>query len=166
MRRRATGIEVIEALQGLWALAHALEARSKWMHRELGITGPQRLLVRAIGEAPGCSAREASMRLSLDPGTVSRLVVGLERARLVERHADAADGRRFPLVLTARGRRVNALRQGTVEAAVRQVLGTASRGEARQALTFIRRLTEQLTPSPRGGLRDGRRRPGAPRGAG
>jgi DNA-binding MarR family transcriptional regulator len=148
MRRRANGTEGIDALQGLWALAHALEARSKWMRRQLGITGPQRLLVRVIGETPGCSARTAATRPSLNPGTVSRLVVAPERARLVAREADPGDGRVLRLVLPRAGERVDALRGGTAEAAVREAVEAASPGEAREALRFIRRRAASLVPVP------------------
>jgi DNA-binding MarR family transcriptional regulator len=136
---------VLEVMQTLWALAHALEARSKWMHRNLGVTGPQRLLLRVIGESPGCSPGEASRKLTLNPGTTSRLASGLERAGLVRREEDQADGRRIRLVLTRRGDVVNGHHQGTVEAAAREALAAATPGEARMARKFIRRLTELLT---------------------
>jgi DNA-binding MarR family transcriptional regulator len=145
MKHRPTTPAVLEVMQTLWALAHALEARSKWMHRNLGVTGPQRLLIRVIGESPGCSPGEAARRLTLYPGTASRLANGLVRAGLVRREEDRTDGRRRRLVLARRGEAVNRHNQGTVEAAVRDALASATPGEARMARKFIRRLTESLT---------------------
>jgi DNA-binding MarR family transcriptional regulator len=145
MKHRPTTPAVLEVMQTLWALAHALEARSKWMHRNLGVTGPQRLLIRVIGETPGCSPGEAARKLTLNPGTASRLAAGLERAGLVRREDDQADGRRRRLILTRRGEAVNRHHQGTVEAAAREALASATPGEARMARKFIRRLTESLT---------------------
>jgi DNA-binding MarR family transcriptional regulator len=145
MKHRPTTPAVLEVMQTLWALAHALEARSKWMHRNLGVTGPQRLLIRVIGETPGCSPGEAARKLTLNPGTASRLATGLERAGLVRREDDQADGRRRRLILTRRGEAVNRHHQGTVEAAAREALASATPGEARMARKFIRRLTESLT---------------------
>jgi DNA-binding MarR family transcriptional regulator len=131
-------------MQTLWALDHALEARSKWMLRNLGVTGPQRLLLRIIGESPGCSQGVAAARLRLDPGTVSRLVSGLERQGLIQRGLDPADGRKHRLTLTRRGEALNAQVRGTVEAAVVEALQAASPQEVRQARKFIRQLTERL----------------------
>jgi MarR family transcriptional regulator, organic hydroperoxide resistance regulator len=137
--------EVLDVMQVLWGLAHALEARSKRMQRDLGITGPQRLLLRVVGELPGCGPGVAATRLRLDPGTVSRLAVGLERRKLVRREPDEADGRKQRLVLTARGKLLNRKHRGTVEGAVREALDGATPSEVRSARKFIRRLTQALT---------------------
>jgi DNA-binding MarR family transcriptional regulator len=144
MKERPSELGVLDVMQALWGLAHAMEARSKWMHRNLGITGPQRLLLRVIGENPGCSPGEASRILSLNPGTVSRLAAGLERAGLVKRSEDRNDGRRQRLVLTRRGEGLNRDHRGTVEGAVRQVVHAASTAEVRQARAFLERLTAAL----------------------
>jgi len=145
MRRLDASPAVLEVMQVLWALAHALEARSKRMHRDLGITGPQRLLLRVVGQSPGCAPGEAARRLSLNPGTVSRLAAGLERQKLVRRELDRTDGRKQRLVLTARGVLLNGRHRGTVEGAVREALAGATPSEVRLARKFIRRLTDSLT---------------------
>ena len=144
MAQRLATPSVLEVMQALWALAHALEARSKWMHRNLSVTGPQRLLLRIIGESPGCTPGAAARRLSLNPATASRLASGLERSGLVRREQDRADRRRHRLILTRRGEVVNGHHRGTVEAAVREALADAPPSEVRLALKFIRRLTESL----------------------
>jgi DNA-binding MarR family transcriptional regulator len=114
------------------------------MHRNLGVTGPQRLLLRAIGETPGCSPGEAARKLRLDPGTVSRLAAGLEEAGLLKRAKDRSDARRLRLLLTRRGEAVNGRQAGTVEAAVRETLAAARPGEKKVACRFIHRLTDRL----------------------
>ena len=154
MKARTAAPGVLETMQSLWALSHALEARSKWMLRNLGITGPQRLLLRVIGEAPGCSPGEAARGLSLNPGTVSRLASGLERSGLVRRAEDRSDGRRQRLILTRRGESLNRDARWTVEAAVRASLQGATAAEIRQACAFVDRLVGELalprgTPEPR-----------------
>jgi DNA-binding MarR family transcriptional regulator len=145
MKRLDAAPDVLDVMQVLWALAHALEARSKRMHRDLGITGPQRLLLRVVGQSPGCGPGEAARRLSLNPGTVSRLAAGLERRKLVRREMDQVDGRKQRLVLTARGKLLNGHHRGTVEGAVREALAGATPSEVRLARKFIRRLTDSLT---------------------
>ncbi len=145
MKRSRAATDVVDVLQVLWAFAHALESRSKRMHRDLGITGPQRLLLRIVGESPGCGPGAAARRLSIDPGTASRLAAGLVRQKLVRREVDRVDGRRQHLTLTARGKALNGRHGGTVEGAVREALAGATPGEVRLARKFIRRLTESLT---------------------
>lgn len=147
MTRQRARPDVLEVMQVLWALAHALEARSKRMQRDIGVTGPQRLLLRVIGESPGCAPGVAARRLSLNPGTVSRLVSGLERSGLVRREMDSVDGRKQRLLLTSRGKTLNGHHRGTVEAAVRDTLAAADPSEVRLARKFIRRLTESLAVS-------------------
>jgi len=144
MKRQGGASEAIEVMQVMWALAHALEKRSKWMHRELGITGPQRLVLRVIGDSPGLSPGAAARQLSLNPGTVSRLVAALERSGLVDRNGHDGDGRRQVLTLTRKGKVLNDQRSGTIESAVREALAKSGPGQARAARKFIECLNAAL----------------------
>ena len=144
MKKRNATSPTLDVMQGLWAFAHALEARSKRMHRDIGVTGPQRLVLMVIAEAPGASPGEVARHLRLNPGTVSRLVTALERAKLVRRGEHSLDGRKQRLVLTPRGETLAAQPRGTIEGAVRAALASAAHGEARQARRFLERLTEAL----------------------
>ena len=46
-------------MQQLWKLVHALDVRSKRMAKTLGVTGPQRLVVRILGQSSMMTARGA-----------------------------------------------------------------------------------------------------------
>jgi MarR family transcriptional regulator, organic hydroperoxide resistance regulator len=144
MKRQEGASEAIEVMRVMWALAHALEKRSKWMHREIGITGPQRLVLRVIGDSPGLSPGAAARQLSLNPGTVSRLVAALERSGLVDRNGHDGDGRRQVLTLTRKGKALNDQRSGTIESAVRAALAKSGPGQARAARKFIEGLNAAL----------------------
>lgn len=146
MTKKSSPSDVLEVLETIWELAHAIEARSKRMYRDLGITGPQRLVVRIIGLTPGCNPGEVARRISLDPGTVSRLVTRLVQLKIVRSELDARDRRRQRLTLTARGRTINEDHRGTVEGAVRATLAKAPIGEVRLAGKFIRRLSVAVDP--------------------
>jgi trehalose 6-phosphate phosphatase len=147
----SAGDDPLSILNELWALVHALETSSKRMHRNLGVTGPQRLLVRTIGSRPGCSPGEAARHLRAHPGSVTRLVAGLESLGLVSRKDDPRDRRVVRLELTERGRRVADLRRGTIEEVIRIAMaGATPRGTA-EALAFLRRITAALAASPRPG---------------
>ncbi|WP_234945238.1 MarR family winged helix-turn-helix transcriptional regulator [Anaeromyxobacter sp. Fw109-5] len=113
---------VLEFMRTLWALDHALQSASKRMESRLEITAPQRLVVRIVGRYPGVSAGEVSEILHLHPSTLTGILRRLGDRGLVERRPDPRDARRALLFLSSKGRAVDELRSGTVEAAVRRAL--------------------------------------------
>jgi DNA-binding MarR family transcriptional regulator len=115
-------------MQRLWDLSHALNVRSKKMSRELGVTGPQRIVLRTIGLMPGCSATDIAAALNMHPSTLTGILARLARDKLIQRHVSADDRRRSHLHLTAKGARVDRERKGTAEAAIRRALGRADAG--------------------------------------
>jgi DNA-binding MarR family transcriptional regulator len=123
-RRRPTG-ETLQFMQRLWELVHAIAVRSKRMSKTIGVTGPQRLVIRVVGQSPDATAREIAEILGLHPSTLTGVLARLERQRMLQRKVDPADRRRVRFRLTALGRRIDQERKGTVEAAVRRALGRA-----------------------------------------
>lgn len=112
-------------MQRLWELVHAIAVRSKRMSKTIGVTGPQRLVIRVVGQSPDVTAREIAEILGLHPSTLTGVLARLERQRMLQRKVDPADRRRVRFRLTALGRRIDQERKGTVEAAVRRALGRA-----------------------------------------
>jgi len=136
--------DVLQFMRLLWAIVHALQKTSKRMNAEIGVTGPQRLVLRVVGLFPGIAAGRLAAVLHLHPSTLTGILLRLVGQRLLRRSADPRDRRRAVLLLTARGARVNAANQRTVEAAVRRALAAVparDRAAARRALT---RLAGQL----------------------
>jgi DNA-binding MarR family transcriptional regulator len=135
---------VLQFMQRLWSVAHELQRVSKRMEAELGLTGPQRLALLMIGRVPGVTAGQLAAMLHLHPATLTGILRRLEHARLIGRRTDAADGRRVRLTLTRAGRAANRRRAGTVEAAVREALGLASRHDAAAAARVLVRVAQSL----------------------
>ncbi len=135
---------VLEFLRALWALDHALQSASKRMETTLGVTGPQRFVIRMIGRFPGISAGEVSELLHVHPSTLTGVLKRLEQRGLVVRRSDPADARRALLELTARGRRADANRAGTVEAAARKALEKLPPATLRQTRTLAEAITAEL----------------------
>jgi DNA-binding MarR family transcriptional regulator len=131
-------------MQMLWAVAHGLDRTSKRMAREIGVTGPQRLVLRVVGLFPGLSAGEVAAVLHVHPSTLTGVLQRLIAQGLVRRLADPQDRRRAVLRLTARGGRANSMQAGTVEAAVAMALGHVSRRDRLAALRVMARLCTQL----------------------
>jgi DNA-binding MarR family transcriptional regulator len=107
----------------LWAVDHALQSASRTMAERLGVTGPQRLVIRIVGRYPGIAPGALAAILHVHPSTLTGVLRRLERRGLLERAPDPRDRRRVHLRLSARGARLDTTRTGTVEAAVRQALG-------------------------------------------
>jgi len=138
--------DVLQFMQLLWAVAHGLERISKRMTGDLGITGPQRLVLRVVGLFPGISAGDLSTVLHVHPSTLTGVLQRLVAQRLVARSDDPADRRRAVLRLTARGSRVNAVREGTVEAAIGQALEGVSNRDRIATKRVLERLSVHLDP--------------------
>jgi DNA-binding MarR family transcriptional regulator len=86
--------DTLQFMQRLWDLVHALEVRSKQMARDLGVTGPQRLVLRIVGLSPGCTAREISSTLGIHPSTLTGILARLQERGLLSRAVDPDDRRR------------------------------------------------------------------------
>lgn len=131
-------------MSALWALDHALHRTSKHMAATIGVTGPQRLVVRIIGRNRSVTAGELARTLHLHPSTVTGVLARLEAGGMIRREADARDRRRTRLVLTSKGRRVYLSTSGTVEEAIERVLARVKAGEADAAIRALDAITDAL----------------------
>lgn len=136
---------VLDFMRILWEVDHALQRVSKRMRSTLGVTGPQRLVVRIVGRVPSISAGQLARILHLHPSTLTGVLDRLERQRLIARRSDPGDARRFLFELTKRGRRIDAsAHRGTVEAAVRTTVRGVSPSDLEAVRGLLRRLKRAL----------------------
>jgi len=131
-------------LQRIWELNHALERLSNQMERRLGITAPQRFIVRCVGKYPGMTAGQLAAMLHLDRGSVSAALRRLEQQGLLKRRRDPRDGRRVTLGLTPKGNSLAVPRSGTVESAVVHLLESSSKAEIEATRSVLRRLSAAI----------------------
>jgi DNA-binding MarR family transcriptional regulator len=135
---------VLDFMRLMWSVDHELQRVSKRMMTSIGLTAPQRLAVRLIGQHPGLTLGTLAQLLHLHPGTVTGIVRRLEGNRLVTRTRNETDTRRVHLALTAAGQRINRRRKGTVEAAVRRGLDHTSRQDRASAARVLLLLAQEL----------------------
>ena len=140
-RRLGEGLELMRLL---WALDHGLQSTSKRMAANLGITGPQRLVIRIVGRFPRISAGELAAILCVHPSTLTGILQRLEKRGVLHRKQDPHDGRRALLSLTPKGLGFDALRTGTVEAAVRRALTKMAREKIVSAREVLEALGAEL----------------------
>ena len=145
--RTATLGPILDFMRLVWAVDHGLAARSKRMESLLGVTGPQRFVVRVVGRFPGISAGQLADILHLHPSTLTGILQRLETAGLLKRKDDPVDRRRALFVLSAKGKRVDVPKSGTVEEAVRKTLSGLRDPEIAAARKVLVALAEQLTES-------------------
>jgi MarR family transcriptional regulator, organic hydroperoxide resistance regulator len=134
---------VLDFMRLLWAVDHALQSASKRMEASFGLTGPQRLVVRIVGRFPGTPAGRVAQILHVHPSTLTGILKRLEARGVLQRKPDPRDARRALLMLTSKGRRLDSLRTGTVEQAVRRVLSTDP-GKVSAAQEVLATLSEEL----------------------
>jgi MarR family transcriptional regulator, organic hydroperoxide resistance regulator len=136
--------ETLQFLQGVWELVHALDVRSKRMAQTIGVTGPQRLVIRIVGQKPSQTASEIAQMLGKHPSTLTGVLARLEARGLLEREIDQEDRRRARFTLTTAGKKVDRERRGTVEAATRRALTRLDAPAVTTLLSGIAVLVEEL----------------------
>jgi MarR family transcriptional regulator, organic hydroperoxide resistance regulator len=136
--------EVLGFLQLLWAIDHALQSISKRLRRAVGITGPQRLVLRLIGHFEAPSPGELAGVLRVHPSSLTGVLRRLQLAGLVVRTRDPVDGRRAILTLTKRGRALHQRHAGTVESSVRRTLAAVTASDITAARDVLARLSREL----------------------
>ena len=154
--------DVLQFMQVLWAMVHALDSASKRMAQQLGVTGPQRLVLRVVGLFPGLSAGDLAAVLHMHPSTLTGIIQRLIAQRLLQRLEDPQDRRRAVLRLTARGVQVNDTNTGTIESAIAAALEGLGARDRMATRRVLERLTARLEPGvfdslARRSLRPGRR---------
>ena len=139
---------VLDFMRLLWSVEHGLQSRSKWMEATLGVTGPQRLVLRIVSDHPGLSAGELAQTVHLHPSTITGIVQRLVRNGLLQRTRDPHDGRRIRLRVRGSCQRVLAVTSGTVESAVTQALTGALPHRVRHARAILESIADALFDRP------------------
>lgn len=135
---------VLEFMRAIWALDHFLQKTSKQMEKTLGITAPQRLVIRILGRFPGMQAGQLAAILHVHPSTLTGVLKRLQQRGLITRRVDPRDHRRASLGLTPKGRALDMETEGTVEAAVGETLGSLAPKKVENAAEVLAVLTEAL----------------------
>jgi DNA-binding MarR family transcriptional regulator len=136
--------ETLQFMQSMWDFVHALDVRSKRMMQSIGVTGPQRLVIRLVGQKPGQTASDIAEMLGKHPSTLTGVLARLEQRKMITREIDPLDRRRARFKLTAVGKKIDRERRGTVEAATRRALGRVKPQDVDATLDLVAKLVEEL----------------------
>lgn len=135
---------VLDLLQEWWALNHALERVSRSMSSRLGVTAPQRMVLRVIGRYPGINPGQLARLLHLDPSTVSSALRRLEARGVLRRRQTGSDRRQVSLGLTARGRALDVDDDQTIEGALSRVVARTPPQDLAAVRAFLFAFVEAL----------------------
>jgi DNA-binding MarR family transcriptional regulator len=138
---------VLEFLRLLWSIEHGLQRMSHRMRSDLGVTGPQRLLLRVVERFPGISAGELAALLRLHPSTLTEVLQRLVTRGFLERTRDPDDSRRARFRLKRPAKTVMHIASGTVEQAVARALESSGAVASRGARKVLTALVAQLDES-------------------
>ncbi len=145
--------------RGIAALAEQLERDLSGIRRALrrpldaevakgDLTGPQMNVMRVVVRSDGISLKDLSQAVSLAHSTVSGIVDRLEKRGMIERQADAADGRVRRIYPTAVVKEfvrneIPALKRRPLEEALERV-SPAERATIGSAIRLLREILEQM----------------------
>lgn len=135
---------VLDFMRLIWALDHGLQKTSKRMNTTIGVTGPQRLVIRIVARFPGIAPGQIARLLHVHPGTLTGILKRLGREGVIRRRSDPKDRRRAFVGITTKGRRIDAALAGTVEAAVQRVLSRTPRATLASASRVLMALAAAL----------------------
>ncbi len=128
----------------LWRGNHELALLSKRMQRTLGVTGPQRLVLRIVSRKPGLSATAIAEEARLHASTLTGILDRLVRAGFLARGRDRADLRRAQLGITPEGQAIADAQRGTVESAIRASLAELNAEERAVVRRWLNGFGEAL----------------------
>lgn len=94
-----------EVLRSIRQIVRRISEHSRYLSREVGLTIPQLMCLKAIGEfegedPDGLTVARVAEAVQLSPATVSRIIDRLVRAGLIKRERSERDRRRVCLALT------------------------------------------------------------------
>lgn len=145
MSRRDDSDEILRSIR---QVVRRISEHSRSLSRDVGLTVPQLLVLKAIGEleesAESVTVAMVSDAVQLSAATTSRIIDRLARAELVTRERNAHDRRKVSLTLTAAGAERFATLPRPLQDEFIERLAALPVDERRQLLTSLRRIAELM----------------------
>ena len=94
-----------DVLITLRRIIRAIDMRSRRLMQQAGLTGPQLLVLQALGQCEEMTAGELAREVNLSQGTVTSILDRLEKRVLIERIRSHMDRRKVYVKLTVEGKK-------------------------------------------------------------
>jgi DNA-binding MarR family transcriptional regulator len=89
-----------ELLVALRKVIRAIDIRSKELSRDVGLTGPQLIVLQQVGKNPGVMVKEIARSITLSPATVTSILDRMESRGHINRVRSTQDKRKVGVFLT------------------------------------------------------------------
>jgi MarR family transcriptional regulator, organic hydroperoxide resistance regulator len=130
-----------------WETKHALAVASMVAFSRHGVYEGQQYILRCLWEEDGLAPGEVARRLGISTPTVTRAGTRMEAAGLLRRQPHPKDRRLVRLVLTEKGRELEAVVGGEMDQLTERALASFSPVERAAVISSLKRIQANLTDS-------------------
>ena len=95
-----------QLLVALRKVIRAIDMRSKELSREVGLTGPQLMVLQEVGKRPGVVVKQIAESITLSPATVTSILDRMESRGHLSRVRSTEDKRKVGVFLTDAGQQI------------------------------------------------------------
>lgn len=138
------GRQEAEIVTALRRVVRAIDLRSRALFQEIGLTGPQLLVLRDVARLTGRPVSTVARAVNLSQPTVSGILDRLERRGLVRRDRGEADRRTVIVTITADGGRILRGAPSLLQDHFWRQLGELEGWEQTQILAILQRLASMM----------------------
>lgn len=133
-----------DVLIALRRIIRAIDMRSRRLMKQAGFTGPQLLVIQALGQHEAMGAGDLAREVNLSQGTVTSILDRLEKRELIQRIRSATDRRKVDVKLTERGRVELASAPTLLQERFVERFTELKDWEQHQILSSLQRLAEMM----------------------
>lgn len=133
-----------DVLITLRRIIRAIDMRSRSLMQQAGLTGPQLLVLQALGRHSQMSAGELAKEVNLSQGTLTSILDRLEKRNLILRLRSESDRRKVHVSLTADGEAQLAAAPTLLQERFIERFQQLKEWEQTQILASLQRLAEMM----------------------
>lgn len=137
-------------VQDLRVVVRTIQAHSRWVEKQSGVSGVQLWAMWELFESPGQKVSELSRALSIHQSTASNMLDKLEEKSLIRRDRSGPDQRVVQLFLTKKGSDLLSVAPRPAQGAVQDALKRMSDKELQDLKSGLDALINHMSVSEEG----------------
>lgn len=134
-----------EVLVSLRKITQAIDLHSRNLSRKYGLTGPQLIILQEISKNKKISVTELSRSISLSQGTVTDILLRLEKKGLVSKKRNERDKRRIELYVTEKCRQILEKAPPPLQETFLEQFSSLDEWEQLMILSALRRIVDMMS---------------------
>ncbi|KLV04660.1 MarR family transcriptional regulator [Photobacterium aquae] len=133
-----------EVLVAIRQIIRAIDLHSKKLNKELGLTGPQLIMLRAIRDSGEVTIKQLSATTNISQATATSVIDRLVARQLVERVRSTKDRRIVHAVLTEKGKQTVETAPLPLQATFIESFSSLNEWEQTQILATVQRVSMMM----------------------